>query len=422
MNTIFSISRDRSRLRVALPAVLSMALALLAAGCKPAGGPPGGFPPPVVTVATVEPRDIPVTYEYVAQTAGYREVEVRARVTGILLKRNYKEGSAVRQGESLFTIDPAPFQVALARSDAELAVAEARLAQAKRDVARLRPVFEARAVSQKELDDAVSGEQVAAAEVTSARARVNEAKLNVDYTRVEAPIAGTASRAVVSEGSLVSGPNVLLTTITQADPMYAIFGIPDREFLALRRDADAGRLKLPDNGRFKASLKLADGAIYPRNGTLNFTDVRVNAQTGTSEARAEFPNPGNVLRAGEFARVVLQGATRPGAIVVPQRAVLESPKGKFVYTVTADSKAEPRPVEVGDWIGDGWLVNNGLKPGDRVVVDGVMKLQMMGPAGGPVQIGDGAAPADGKGAPSKGAAGKAAAKAPQKPAAPAEKK
>lgn len=419
-----------SRPASGLTTVSVLALALLA-GCKPGGDPHGGgFPPPVVTVATIEPRDIPVTYEYVAQTAGYREVEVRARVTGILQKRNYKEGSAVRQGDSLFTIDPAPFQVALARSEAELAVAEARLAQSKRDVARLRPVFEARAVSQKELDDAVSGEQVAAAEVASARSRVNEARLNVDYTRVEAPITGTASRAVVSEGSLVSGPNVLLTTITQADPMYAIFGIPDREFLALRRDADAGRLKLPENGRFKASLKLADGAPYPRNGTLNFTDVRVNAQTGSSEARAEFPNPGNVLRAGEFARVMLQGAIRPGAIVVPQRAVLESPKGKYVYVVNAESKAEPRPVEVGDWIApDTWIINNGLKPGDRVVVDGVMKLQMMGPAGGPVQIGDGAAPADSKGD-AKGAAGKkagkpgdkAAAKAPQKPAAPAEKK
>ncbi|MBI3041627.1 MAG: efflux RND transporter periplasmic adaptor subunit [Betaproteobacteria bacterium] len=385
MITLTRISRIGSR------AAAPLALLLLAAGCQPAGGPPGGgFPPPLVTVATVEPKDVPVAYEYVAQTAGYREVEVRARVTGVLLKRNYREGTAIRKGESLFTIDPAPFQVALARAEADLAVAEARLAQAKREVARLRPVLESRAVSQKELDDATSAEQVAEAEVKSARARVSEAKLNLDYTRVESPISGTASRAVVSEGSLVSGPNVLLTTVTQTNPMYVIFGIPDRDHLALRRDVDAGRLKLPQNGRFKATLKLADGGAYAKGGTLDFTDVRVNTQTGTSEARAEFPNPGNVLRAGEFTRVTLSGAVRPGAIVVPQRAVLESPKGKFVFTVNAESKAEARPVEVGDWTADGWIINGGLKPGDRVIVDGVVKLQLMGP-GAPVQVSSNAA-------------------------------
>lgn len=393
----------RPLVRIAAAALFA---ALLASGCKPAGAPPGGFPPPVVTVATIEPRDIAVTHEYVAQTAGFREVEVRARVTGILLKRNYKEGAPVKQGESLFTIDTAPFQVALARAEADVAMAEARLAQAKREVARLKPVLEAKAVSQKELDDATSAAQVAEAEMKSARARMNEARLNLDYTRVEAPISGVSSRALVSEGTLVSGPNVLLTTITQTDPMYVIFGIPDREFLALRRDVDAGRLKLPKNGHFRASVKLADGALYSREGTLNFTDVRVNSQTGTSEARAVFPNPNNMLRPGEFARIVLHGATRPAAVVVPQRAVLESPKGKYVYVVDAESKAQPRPVEVGDWTGDGWIINGGLKPGDRVVVDGVMKLQLMGPAGGPVKIADPAAPADQKGAPAqqKGAA------------------
>ncbi|OGA25790.1 MAG: hypothetical protein A3I02_04850 [Betaproteobacteria bacterium RIFCSPLOWO2_02_FULL_67_26] len=369
-----------------------MTLALAVAGCGPAGGPPGGFPPPVVSVITVEPKDVPVTYEYVAQTAGYREVEVRARVTGILLKRNFKEGMAVRQGDSLFTIDPAPFQVALARSEADLGVAEARLAQAKRESARLKPVIEARAASRKELDDAVSAEQVAEAEVKSIRARLNEAKLNLDYTRVESPISGFASRAVASEGTLVSGPNVLLTTVTQTDPMYVIFGVPDREFLAMRRDVEAGRLKLPADGRLKATVKLADGSAYAREGVLNFRDVRVNTQTGTSEARAEFPNPGGVLRAGEFARVVLHGAVRPGAIVVPQRAVLESPKGKFVYTVNAESKSDQRPVEAGDWTGDGWIINAGLQPGDRVIVEGVMKLSLM-PPGVPVKIAGGAAPA-----------------------------
>ena len=373
------------------------ALALLAAGCGPAGGPPP-FPPPVVSVITVEAKDVPVTYEYVAQTAGYREVEVRARVSGILVKRNFREGGAVKQGESLYTIDPEPFRVALTRAEADLGIAEARLAQAKREAARLRPVLESKAVSQKEVDDAVSAEQIAQAEVSSARARVNEARLNLAYTRVESPISGTTSRAVASEGTLVSGPGVLLTTVTQTDPMYVIFGIPDRERLAIRRDVEAGRLKLPEGGRFKASVKLADGSIYARTGVLSFTDVRVNPQTGTSEARAELPNPGGQLRAGEFVRVVLHDAVRPGAIVVPQRAVMESPKGKYVYIVDAESKSQIRPIEAGNWTGDGWIINSGIQPGDRVVVEGVVKLSLM-PPGVPVQVSDGVPPADGKSAP-----------------------
>jgi len=382
MNNISSTSRRIPRLLIALP----LALALLAAGCQPAGGPPP-FPPPVVSVITVEAKDDPVTYEYVAQTAGYREAEVRARVTGILLKRNYTEGAVVKKGESLFTIDPEPFRAAYARTEADLAIAEARLAQAKREAARLRPVLESKAVSQKELDDAVSAEQVAEAEVKSVRARLNEARLNLDYTRVESPITGTASRSVASEGTLVSGPSVLLTTVTQTDPMYVLFGIPDRERLALRRDVEAGRLKIPDGGRFNVTVKLADGSFYSKTGLLNFADVRVNPQTGTSEARAEIANPGNLLRPGEFARVVLTGAVRPNAIVIPQRAVLESPKGKFAYIVNAESRAEPRPLDVGDWTGNGWIINSGLQPGDRVIVDGVLKI---GP-GAPVKVADDAA-------------------------------
>ena len=406
MPTFTSILELQPALRLALP----LALALLASGCKPAGGPPHGFPPPLVTVTVVEPKDVPVSYEYVAQTAGFREVEVRARVTGILLKRNYQEGAPVKRGESLFTIDPAPFQVALSRAEADVAMAEARLSQAKRETNRLKPVIAARAASQKEMDDAASAEQVAEAEMKNAQARMAEAKLNLDYTRVEAPISGVSSRAVVSEGALVSGPNVLLTTVTQTDPMYVIFGIPDREFLAMRRDIEAGRLKIPQGGRFKAEVKLSDGTLYGKAGLVNFSDVRVNTQTGSSEARAEIANPAGLLRAGEFSRVVLSGAVRPGAIVIPQRAVMESPKGKYAFIVNAESKAEIRPLEVGDWTGDGWIINGGLKPGDRVVVEGVMKLSLMGP-GAPVKI------ADGKGAPG----GKPEAKD-KKASAPADKK
>ena len=310
-------------------------------------------------------------------------------MTGILLKRNFQEGALVKQGQSLFTIDPAPFRVALERAEGDLAVAEARLAQAQREAARLKPVIASRAVSQKELDDATSAAEIAQAETRSARAKVNEAKLNLEYTRVEAPISGMTSRANVSEGTLVSGPNVLLASVTQTDPMYVVFGIPDRDHLAMRRDAAAGRLRLPQEDRFRARVKLADGTVYAQSGILNFTDVRVNSRTGTSDARAVLPNPQGTLRAGAFVRVVLDGAVRPAAMVVPLRSVLEGPQGKFVYVVNAESKAEPRPVEVGDWTAGGWIINKGLQLGERVIVDGVMKL---GP-GAPVKVaGDAAAP------------------------------
>lgn len=381
---------------------------LLIAACGPSGGPPGGFPPPPVSVITAAVRDVPVMLEYTGQTAGYRETEVRARVSGILLKRNYREGSLVRQGESLFTIDPAPFQLALARATADLGVAEARLQQAQRELARLKPVYEAKAVSQKEFDDATSNERIARAEVESVRARLNEARLNMEWTRVESPITGITSRAAVSEGSLVSGPNVLLATVTQTDPMYVIFGVPDRDALALRRDIDAGRVKLPGDGHLKATVKLADGSDYAQGGKVNFIDVRVDTRTGTTETRAEFPNPRGMLRAGEFVRITLTGAVRPAVIVVPQRAVLEGPAGKFVYVVSADSKAEPRPVEVGDWTADGWVINKGLKSGDRVIVDGVAKIFV---PGSPVNVTE-PAKAD-----APGSAGKPAETPAKKPAA-----
>jgi membrane fusion protein (multidrug efflux system) len=321
-----------------------------------------------------------VTLEYTGQTAGSREVEVRARVTGILLKRNFVEGGPVKQGQSLFTIDPAQFEAAAARAEADVAAAEARLDQAQRNAARLKPLYAEKAVSQKEYDDAVSGEAIGAADLKAARARLVEARLNLSYTKVEAPVSGVAGRALPSEGTLVSGPNVLLTTVTQVNPIWVNFGIPDNEQARLRKDAEAGRLSLPKN--FEVELRLGDGSAYPKKGKLSFEDVRISLTTGTREARAEVPNPDGSLRPGQFVRVVLHGASRPNAVTVPQRAVLEGPQGKFVYVVDDKSTAQPRPVQAGDWVGDRWVITEGLKGGELVIVDGLMKL---GP-GAPVKI------------------------------------
>jgi len=362
--------------------------AVVVAACSPSNGreksgghgPGGGMPPSEVTVMTAAQEALPVSWEYVGQTAGSREVEVRARVTGILMSRNFKEGERVKKGQSLFTIDPKPFEAALARAEADVVAAEARYDQAKRNAARLRPLYAEKAVSQKEHDDAVSAEAIGAADVNAAKARLTEARLNLAYTKVESPLSGITTRALPSEGTLVSGPSVLLTSVVQVDPIWVNFGIPDNEQARIQKDAQSGSLKLPRN--FEVELRLADGSVYPRAGKLDFADVRVSTQTGTREARAEVPNPDGYLRPGQFVRVVLKGATIPNAVTVPQRAVLEGPQGKFVYVVDEKSTAQPRPVEAGQWSGDQWIISSGLEGGERVIVDGVMKI---GP-GAPVKV------------------------------------
>jgi membrane fusion protein (multidrug efflux system) len=372
--------------------LLILASAATLAACGPSGNgsgaPHGGMPPAEVRTTTVQPQVVLAPFEYTGQTAGSREVEVRARVTGILLKRSFIEGGAVRQGQSLYTIDPAPFQAALARAEADVGVASARLDQARRESARLRALVADKFVSQKLADDAASAEAIGAAELKAAQARLTEARLNLEYTRVESPVNGIASRSLRSEGTLVSGSDVLLTTVTQVDPIWVNFGIPDDERLRLQRETDAGRLVLPKDGRFEVTVRLADGSVYGRTGRLAFADIRISGQTGTSEARAELPNPEGRLRPGQFVRVTLSGATRPNAVLVPQRAVLEGPQGKFVYVVDEKSTAQARPVEVGEWVGSDWIVTGGLKPGERVIIDGVMRI---GP-GAPVKVADAASP------------------------------
>lgn len=371
---MLSLRLFASRNRTSMAYLAMIVAASLSAGCKQnQAGPPGGMPPPEVVVVTVGPKAVPVSFEYPAQTAGSREVEVRARTTGIILKRNFQEGAVVKAGQSLFTLDPAPARVALAKAEADLAVAQARLAQARRDAERLKPLLPAKAVSQKEFDDATSAAAIASADVQAAQARVREARLNLDYTRVESPISGVASRALLSEGSLVSGPDVLLTTVTQSNPIYVLFGISDSEHAKLRRDIDAGRIVLPADKRFIVSVKLADGTLYEHSAKLDFSDIRVGTATASSEARAEIPNPAGILRPGQFVRAVLSGAQRPRAILVPQRAVLDGPQGKFVLLVGPDSKVQPRPVQPGDWSGDQWVIDGGLSGGERVIVDGMLK-------------------------------------------------
>jgi membrane fusion protein (multidrug efflux system) len=391
--------------RLAGGTLLSGFLAVILAACGEsqgaggAGGPPGsGGPPPQVNVMVVQPQVLPVSFEYTGQTQGSREVEVRARVTGILLTRNYTEGSAVRAGQSLFTIDPVPFQNALARAEADRGAVRARYENAQRLLSRVKPLADVGMVSKRDYDDALSAEQVAVADLKSADAKVNEAKLNLGYTRVVAPVSGVAGGAAKSEGSLVSGPEVLLTTIVQTNPVKAVFGVPDAEHARIQADIRAGRLMLPPGG-FGVEVAAADGTLLARGGKLQFSEPLVNSATGTVRSQAELPNGDYAIKPGQFVRVRLIGATRPDVVQVPQRAVLEGPQGKFVYVAAASDKPEmkgatvatSRPVQAGEWVdlpaGKGWVIRGGLHAGDKVIVDGLMRI---GP-GAPVQVAEGPA-------------------------------
>jgi membrane fusion protein (multidrug efflux system) len=377
------------------PWPIALALALLAAACGPSppGGGFSGFPPAAVTTQVVQPRTLPVGYEYVGQTVGSKEIEVRARVTGILEKRLFQEGARVTAGQTLFQIDPKPFQAQVAAAEADVARAAAQVTQADREAARLKPLAERRAIGQKEADDAVSNAEFAAAALKSAMAKLAEAKLNLGYTRAVAPITGLSSRSNKSEGSLVNANDTLLTTIWQVDPIWVAFNVAESERLGFDRAVASGKLAVPADNAFEVTVKLTDGTAFPRKGRINFSDTRVNPTTGTYEMRAEIANADGALKPGQFVRVELKGAMRKDALAVPQVAVLDGPQGKFVYVAGKDKDGKdvalPRPVQLGDWVTtDGanlWIVESGLKAGDTVIIDGIARLQ----PGAPIQLGAG---------------------------------
>ena len=414
-------------------AAIPLAIVACSKSEAPQGMGGGAMPPPEVAVVTVESKAIPVGFEYTGQTAGSRETEVRARVGGILSKRLYDEGAAVKAGTPLFQIDPGTFQTQMANADAALALAEAKAAQARRDEKRLAPLVAEKAVSQKEYDDAKSTLDVAEATLKQAQAQANEARLNLGYTHVVAPISGVTGAASKSEGNLITTSDSLLTTIVQTDPMYVNFSVSEADLLRVSKMVKAGQLAVPGKKSvhgtygFSVKVQLADGSTYPLAGKLNFASERVNSTTGSFDVRAELPNPEGVLRPGQFVRVSLAGASRNNAISVPQRAVIDSPFGKIVFVVNKEDKLEPHPVELDGWTDGQWVVTKGLQSGDRVLVDGFIKAHDPGmvvkpvpyvpapangapggaPAGAPANAQGGAAPAaQGGAAPAASAASK----------------
>jgi len=323
-----------------------------------------------VAIATAEAGSLPMTLEYTGRAAGSREVEVRARVSGILLRRQYQEGGPVKQGDVLFRIDPEPYRATVAQARAELGVERARLNEARRQHDRVLPLFEKGLVSQMNRDEAVSNYEVARASVAAAEASLRKAELDLGYTEVRAPIAGLTSHEARSEGSLVTAgdDSSLLTRIVQIDPLYVEFSMPEADASALR-----ARLRDPASS-VAVRLLLEGGAVHPVAARVNFLDTSVEAGSGTVRARAVVDNADGTLVPGQFLRVRLDGVTLQG-VAVPRRAVMSSAQGAFVWVVGAGDKVELRPVVLGGNVGDRELIASGLQGAERVIVDGVLKVQ-----------------------------------------------
>jgi len=360
------------RSRAARTAIL--ALACLAAaglgGCgkKEKGAPPA--PPPAVSVIEVAPRNMPVTVEYVAQTQSSREVNIYARVSGFLDRQLFAEGAPVKAGQVLFQMDAKPFQVQLDQARAALARQEAALETARATLARTRPLAEVNALSKKDLDDATGHFESSAASVDQAKAQVESAKLNLSYCTISSPVEGVVGAALQQEGTYISQQNNQLTSVVLLSPMWVNFSLSENEMQKLRVQVAKGLLRPPENNRYVVEVVLVDGSVFPHTGRITFADPSYNPQTGTFLVRASVDNPRGVLRPNQYVRVRLKGATRPDAILVPQRAVQQGSKGHFVWVVTREATAESRPVVVGEWHGTDWFIAEGLRAGERVVVDG----------------------------------------------------
>jgi membrane fusion protein (multidrug efflux system) len=348
-------------------AVLALSLAACGSAAPPAAATNAAVPARVVEV---QPQSVPIVLQGVGQVEGSREVEVRSRVAGTLKKLLYKEGEVVRAGAPLFQIDPEPFEIALSQARSQLAQEAARNEQTRREAGRLGQLIAERAVSQKEADDASSGAKLSDASVKSAEARVREAQLNLSYTLVTAPVAGVTGRAQRSEGNLIStGADGLLTSISQADPVWVRFSLSESDLAKL----PGGRLTAASNPEIRVILP--DGSVFPVRGRLNFAASQIDPRLATLQLRAEIPNAGSQLIPGQFVRVQVVAGKRDNVFLVPQVAVTQTETGYLLFVLDGAGKAELRPVKVGEWVGKDWSIVDGLKQGDKVVVDNLMKLR-----------------------------------------------
>ncbi|MGH9843767.1 MAG: efflux RND transporter periplasmic adaptor subunit [Blastocatellia bacterium] len=411
--------KKKSKRKLLIRAVICLACLslLMTAGCSKSKPPAQAMPAPEVEVVQVEQKDIPIYGEWIGALDGMVNAEIKAQVSGYLLKQNYTEGSFVRKGQLLFQIDPRPLQAALDQAGARIAEAEGQLAQAngqflqakaqlaqaeadqgkaQLDVNRLTPLAKEKAVTEQELDNALQNNLAARAKVEAAQAGVETAKaaivaakasieaakaaaatarLNLSFTRIVSPISGIAGLARAQIGNLVSASGDSLTTVSTVDPIKSYFTVTEQEYLQYTRDNPNEKQRQARERQITLELVLADGSVYPRKGKFFVADREVNTQTGSIRLAGLFPNPGNILRPGQYGRVRAVTETKKSALLVPQRAVTEL-QGKYqVAVVGDDNKVSIRPVTVGERIGSMWIIEDGLKPGERVIVEGTQKVR-----------------------------------------------
>ena len=330
-------------------------------------GMPPNFVLPVTMLESI-PVSMPITAEAVGQTEGAKEVEIRPRVGGILLKRKYNEGSPVKAGQILFNIDPEPYKIALNQARAQYNQSLARSEQAKREKKRLEGLIESQSISQREFDNASSDESISVAALAQSRANLKQAELNLSYTNVTAPVDGISGRFQFSEGALISANTSLLTTLAQVNPIWVRFSFSDNELKQLGGALNEKNIQ-------EVSITLSDGNEYPKKGKINFAASEINPSLGTQELRATFENNERQILPGQFVRVRVTTGKKDGVFLLPQLAVLNSDQGKFVFVVNEKNQATPRPVVAGEWKGKDWVILGGLQAGDKVIIDNLIKVR-----------------------------------------------
>ena len=354
--------------------VLTLALSIFASGCNKTQA-TAATQVPEVEVVSVEQRDVPVYGEWVATLDGYVNAQIRPQVSGYIIKQNYTEGSLVRKGQVLFEIDPRPFTAALDRAKGDLAQAQAQLGKSTLDVERDTPLAEAKAIAKSQLDNEVQAKLGAQAAVESGTAAVEQAALNLEWTKVTSLVDGIAGIAQVQIGNLV-GPNSVLTSVSQVEPIKAYFPISEREYVLVQKESNA--TSSGHTIRFfgnPVELILTDGSSYPQKGKILLADRQVDPNTGTIRIVAAFPNPGNILRPGQYGRVRVETSMKKGALLLPQSAVAESQGSHQVAVVGSDHKVSMRAVKPGETVGTMWVIDEGVQPGEQVVVEGLQKLR-----------------------------------------------
>lgn len=348
------------------------------------GGPPPEAPPmalPQVEVITVSAQALPDEPEFIGQTEAFRPVEIRPQVSGIIKQVYFNEGRDVKKGEKLYLIDPVPFKAMHQSTKAKVAQMQARLQQAQQDLARIKPLLDKKAVSKKEVDDAEVEVRAAKAALEAAQNDLVKAKFDLDNTEITAPVNGRISRSQFYEGRLVAAQETLLATIAQLDPLYVSVNVPESYLLRRRREVTEHKVQSPEIFQLRGELTFSDGSVYPHEGVLDFAEAVIRPQTGTLQGRFKFPHPEGhqppghaYLYPGQFVKVRVKGHIRQHAMLIPQRAVQQAPTGSIVFVVDDNDQVQVRPVHASAWHGKDWLIESGLQPGERVVVEGFFRI------------------------------------------------